>query len=61
MEYRIFVTDTLKPTRNIQNCMTQNKEQNVLYTQMQIIYMLMQCLNFFQQVDANEQIPKGLT
>ena len=61
MEYRIFVIDTLKPTRNIQNRMTQNKEQNVLYTQMQIIYMLMQCLNFFQQVDANEQIPKGLT
>ena len=33
--------------------MTQNKNQNVLYTSTQIIYMFMQCLNFFTQADSN--------
>ena len=33
--------------------MTQNKNQNILYTYMQIIYMVTQCLNFFQHVDSN--------
>ena len=28
---------------------------------MQIIYMVMHCLNFFQQVDSNGQILKSLT
>ena len=33
--------------------MTQNKNQNILYTQTQKIYLVMQCLNFLQQVDSN--------
>ena len=40
--------------------MTQNKDQNTLYTQMQIIYMVMLCLRFFQQADPNGQILKTL-
>ena len=40
--------------------MTQNKNQNMLYTQTQIIYMVMQCTNFFQQVDPNGQNQKIL-
>ena len=32
--------------------MTQNKNQNKLYTY-QIIYIVIQCLNFLQQMDAN--------
>ena len=33
--------------------MTQNKIQDILYAETQIIYMVMQCLNFFQQADSN--------
>ena len=35
--------------------MTQNKNQNILNTQIsrKIIYMAMQCLNLFQQADSN--------
>ena len=34
--------------------MTQNKNQNILYIKTKIIYIIMQCLNFFQQVASNE-------
>ena len=33
--------------------MTQDKNQNILYTYTQIIYMVMQILNFFQQVNSD--------
>ena len=33
--------------------MTQNKNQNILHTWTRKIYMVMQCINFFQQVDSN--------
>ena len=33
--------------------MTQKKSQNILHTEMRIIYMVMQCLDFFQQVHSN--------
>ena len=33
--------------------MTQDKNQNILYTNTQIIYMVMQILNFFQQVNSD--------
>ena len=35
------------------NLMIQNKNKNILYTYTRIIYMVMQCLNFFQQVNSN--------
>ena len=35
--------------------MTQNRNQNI-YSQTRIIYMAMQCLNFFKKVDSNGQI-----
>ena len=38
---------------DISNLMTQYKNQNILYTYTRIIYMVMQCLNFFKQVDSN--------
>ena len=37
------------------------QESSRLYTLMQIIYMLTQCLNFFQQADSNGEILKSLT
>ena len=33
--------------------MIQNKNQTLLYTYTQIIDTVIQCLNFFQQVDSN--------
>ena len=33
--------------------MTQDKNQDILYTYTQIIYMVMQILNFFQQVNSD--------
>ena len=33
--------------------MTQDKNQNILYTNTQIIYMVMQIVNFFQQVNSD--------
>ena len=33
--------------------MTQDKNQNLLYTKTQIIRMVVQGLSFFQQVDSN--------
>ena len=39
--------------------MIQSKNQNILYTQTQIIYVAMQCLNFFQLVHVNGQILKS--
>ena len=33
--------------------MTQNKNRNILYTKTQVTYMIMQCLNFFQQINSN--------
>ena len=41
--------------------MTKNKNQNILYTQTRKRYMVMQCINFFQQVDSNGWILKSLT
>ena len=38
--------------------MTQNKNQNIIYTKTRVICMVMQCLNFFQQVDSNKINPK---
>ena len=35
------------------NLMIQNKNKNILYTYTRIIYMVMQCLNLFQQVNSN--------
>ena len=35
------------------NLMTQNNNQSILYTETPIIYMVIECLNFFQQVDSN--------
>ena len=32
MEFLIFLTDTAKSTINIKNLMTQNKNENILYT-----------------------------
>ena len=40
--------------------MTQKKNQNILYTQTQITYMVIQWLNFFQQIDSNRYILKSL-
>ena len=34
--------------------MTQNENQNFLYDYMRIIYMVMLCLHFFQQMDLNQ-------
>ena len=48
LEFLIFLIDIVKPFKI--------KKQNILYTQTQIIYMVMQCLNFFQQVDSNGKI-----
>ena len=31
----------------------QNKNQNILCTWTRIIYIVLQCLNFFQQMDSN--------
>ena len=36
--------------------MIQNKNHNILYTQMQIIYLAMKWLIFYQQKDSNRQI-----
>ena len=33
--------------------MTQNKNENIIYTQVEKICKAMQCLGFFQQVDSN--------
>ena len=33
--------------------MVQKKNQNKLYTETRIIYMVIQCPNFFQQVNSN--------
>ena len=41
--------------------MIQNKNKNISFTLMQIIYMVMQGLNFFQQTDSNILILKNLT
>ena len=38
----------------------QNKNQNTLYTWTQIIYMVMLCLNLFQQTALNGKIQKSL-
>ena len=49
MRVGVFINprDTVRPTVCICNLMTQNKNQNILYTQTLIIYMVMLCLNFF--------------
>ena len=51
-----YISNRYSKTSN--NCLKyydQNKNQNILYTQIRrkIIYMAMQCLNLFQQVDSN--------
>ena len=33
--------------------MTQNKNQSILYTEMRVIYMAMQCLSLLQQATSN--------
>ena len=33
--------------------MIQSKNQNILHTEILIIYMVIQCLNFFQQEELN--------
>ena len=40
--------------------MTQNKNQNILYTQAGITYIILQYLIFFQQADSNRYILKTL-
>ena len=35
--------------------MTQNSNQNKLYLEMNIKYMIMQCLRFLQQADSNDR------
>ena len=37
------------------------KQESNIYTYTQIIYMVMQCLSFFQQVNSNGQILSSLT
>ena len=37
-----------------------NKNQNILYNWTQIIYMVMLCLNLFQEAALNGQIKKSL-
>ena len=37
------------------------QDQNMLYTYTTLIYIVMQCLNLFQQVDSNGQILKSLS
>ena len=54
VEFLIFLTNILKPTVSIWSLITQNKNQNILYTFTQINYMVMQCLCFFQQAPSNE-------
>ena len=54
-EFLIFLIDYGKPKMNINNLKIQNKNQNILYTQTEIIYMVIQCLNFFKKVDSNGQ------
>ena len=41
--------------------MTKNKNQNIIHTQNQITYMVIQCLSSVEQVNSNGQIPKSLT
>ena len=43
-------------TISIRNLMTQNDNQNILYTWTQAVYMVMRCLYFFQQVASNGYI-----
>ena len=53
-----------KYTKRLQkkaNFMTKNKNHNILYTQAHIIYMIMQRLNFFEQINSNGQILRNLT
>ena len=53
VEFLIFLKDIAKATINILNLAIQTENPNILYTERQIIYMAMQCLNFFQKVDRN--------
>ena len=48
VEFFIFLIDIVKPTISIWNLMTQNKDQNIV----------IQFLNFFQQVGFNRIDPK---
>ena len=43
MQFCTFLPDIVKATTNIGNLMIQNKNQNILFTGMQIIYIVMQC------------------
>ena len=43
------------------NIMIQNKNQNLSFNWMKIIYMLLLCLNFFQPVETKGLILKILT
>ena len=53
MDFLIFLTDTVKLPVNVLNLMTQINNQKILYIRTGIICMVMQSINFFQQVDSN--------
>ena len=53
VKFIIFLIDTAKPIINIQNLMTQNKNQNIIYLEANNLYGL-QCLNLIQQADSNK-------
>ena len=60
MKFLKFLRDIVKSTINIENLMIQNKIHNILLTWTQMVYMVMECLNFFQPVNSNGLILKIL-
>ena len=56
-----YISKRYSQAKNKYLKLTQTRNQKILYTSMEIIYMGMLCLNFFQLMDLNGLIVKILT
>ena len=52
VSFRLLI-GSVKPASSIWNLMTQNQNQNIIYTYMQIIYIVIYNKYLFERVDSN--------